>query len=446
MAINRSAVPAEQQTILADGEFYDFNNYKSGLNDNVLVVGGSGTGKTRSIVCPNLLQAAGSYIVSDPKGNLYDAYHGYLEAKGYRVERLDFVRPERSTVQYNFFAYIRDQTDLLRIAHMLCGTERSYSSDRFWDQSAEILMQCVISYLVETCDVRDRNLGRVIQLLRCGTRHDDGLSTRMNSGLDDLLSEYEKHARDSMAVRCYQSVRMNPGRTWNCIVSTALSRYAAYDTRQVRRLLQRDTVCLGRAGKAKTAIFVVVSDTDRSMDIIANIFFTQAMQELCRVADAREDSRLRIPVRFVLDDFATNVHIDEFPRMISSIRSRGISTMLMIQAEAQLESGYGEDAGTIISNCDSYVYLGGNDIGTAERVGRRCDLPMLDILNMPVGTCWVFRRGQAAHKSTTFALEPFERARWEALKEGADSTQSKAPAPTAFVRRRNIRQDSRKTA
>ena len=144
----------------------------------------------------------------------------------------------------------------------------------------------------------------------------------------------------------------------------------------------------------KTAVFVNVSDTDRSMDVLANMFFEQAMNELCIYADNEcEDNRLPIPVRFILDDFATNCKIKEFPRMISSFRSRAISVMLMIQAESQLKAYYGNDFATIIASCDTYVYLGGNDHDMHKTISERCDRPVREVSNMPIGSCWVFRRG-----------------------------------------------------
>lgn len=437
---NAVQMPKAGMTILAANEYYPFNNISSGINDNVLVVGGSGTGKTRNIVRPNILQASGSYIVSDPKGNLYNIYRKYLLDRGYRVERLDFVDPSKSTVQYNFFEYIRNQTDILKIAHMLTGARPTELKDGFWDQSAEILIECLISYLTETYSRRETNLGSMLTMLQNGGRTEsDG--SEMNSTLDCILRT-RQNADDSMSWRLYQSIAMNPVRTWNCIVTTASSKYAAYDTSEIRNLTKRDTVHLGRFGSEKTALFIIVSDTDRSMDTLANVFFSQAMQELTRVADARPDGRLPVPVRFVLDDFATNVHIDEFPRMISSIRSRGISTMLMIQAESQLESGYGADAGTIISNCDTYVYLGGNDVQTARAVGERCDRPMLEILNASVGTVWVFRRGQAAHKTKVFPLLQFEQKKMPSENE-PERQHVQIPAkeqtggkPAAYIKRR----------
>ena len=174
-------------------------------------------------------------------------------------------------------------------------------------------------------------------------------------------------------------------------------------------MLKFDKTNMQDIGRKKTALFVVVRDMDRSFDKMANIFFTQAMAELCRVADHEcEDQRLPIPVRFILDDFATNCKIEQFPRMISSIRSRGISTMLMIQSESQLRTSYATDDKTIISNCDTYVYLGGNDVETAQAVAYRCDLPLRKILEMPVGNCWIFRRGEKAYNGKIFDLDRYQ--------------------------------------
>lgn len=171
-----------------------------------------------------------------------------------------------------------------------------------------------------------------------------------------------------------------------------------------------DDIDIGSIGRRKRAVFVVVSDTDRSLDSLVNLFFTQAMNELCYEADKKcRNYTLPVPVRFIMDDFATNCKIDDFPRMISSIRSRGISTMLMIQSEGQLAEGYGHDKQTIIGNCDSYVYLGSNDVETAESVAKRCDMPLKKILDMPVGTNWIFRRGSSPINGHSMRLESYIR-------------------------------------
>ena len=233
----------------------------------------------------------------------------------------------------------------------------------------------------------------------------------MNSQQDviyGLMNELEEENPESYAVSLYERFRVAADKTLRSILIVTNSKLGTFDTPEIRKMTAYDDINLPSIGQQKTALFVVVSDTDRSMDGLANIFFTQAMNELCRYADQEcEDSRLPVPVRFILDDFATNCKIEEFPRMIASIRSRGISTMLMIQAEAQLEESYGHDGKTIIGNCDTYVYLGGNDVNTAKAVAERCNVPVQKILNMPVETNWIFRRGQSPINGRNFQLEPY---------------------------------------
>lgn len=401
----KAAAPEEKgRTILAEGIEMPFNDIYGGLNDNILVVGGSGTGKTRGVVRPNILECTGSYVISDPKGNLYDLYASYLESNGYRVERLDLVNPMKSTVCYNCFRYLRDETDVLKLANSLCETRETAARDKFWEYSAQLLIQSIIAYFVETSEFREGSIPLINWMLEMGPREHKDDDTYICL-LSNFLNDHIKAHPGCMAEHFYKGISGLPENTWECIVAEAAVKYSAFNTAEIRALLARDTINLPSIGQQKTAVFVVVSDTDRSMDTIANVFFSQALTELCKEADSRKDSRLPVPVRFILDDFATNVRIDQFPRMISSIRSRGISTMLIVQAEAQLESGYGKDAGTIISNCDTYLYLGGNDIETAKSVGQRCDLPMMEVLNMPIGKCFVFQRGKEARKADIVDLD-----------------------------------------
>ena len=192
------------------------------------------------------------------------------------------------------------------------------------------------------------------------------------------------------------------------ILITINSKLGKWDVDSIRWLMAKDEMEIASIGHRKTAVFVVVSDTDRSMDELANLFFTQAMNELCYEADHYcENNRFPLEVRFILDDFATNCKIEEFPRMIASVRSRGISAMLMLQAESQLEQAYERDSSTIIGNCDTYIYMGGNDIDTAENIARRCNLPLGKILYMPVGTNWIFRRGELPVNGQNFVLEDY---------------------------------------
>lgn len=393
--------------IIAENQYYSMDCYETQLNNNVLVVGTSGSGKTRSIVSPNILQAYGSYIISDPKGNLYNKYRRYLERQGYVVKRLDFIRPERSS-HYNFFEYIHSEKDILKIAHMLVysSTEQNSRVDPIWDQTAELLLTALIAYLHEYGNTADRNLEGLLKLV-VACQIDENDSSKTNT-LDRIMEDVGRYNRSAFCYRQYNMFRLAAGRTLKSILITVTGKLGKYNYKELNQLLACDDIDICSISKRKTALFVVVSDTDRSLDELINVFYTQALNELCTFADTKcKDNHLPLDVRFILDDFATNCLIDDFPKMISSIRSRGISVMLMIQAEAQLSAAYGEDGKTIIGNCDTYIYLGGNDVDTAERVAKRCNLPLRKILEMPVGTNWIFRRGQAAVNGRNFDLEAF---------------------------------------
>ncbi|MBP3804885.1 MAG: type IV secretory system conjugative DNA transfer family protein [Oribacterium sp.] len=394
--------------ILAQDRYYSLNCYETRVNNNVLVVGTSGSGKTRSIVTPNILQATGSYVISDPKGNLYSKYRNYLRNRGYVVKKLDFTNPKRSA-HYNFFNYIRSNMDIVKLAHMLIYQRKNNShADPFWDEAGQLLLQSLIAYLKEACNEEDRTLHSINRLLNAFQASGD--AELAETPLDRMIMGYEKEHPDSYAIETYKKFRIAADKTLRSILITTNARVGLWDTPEISEMTSSDDIEIENIGRRKTAIFVVVSDTDRSMDGLVNIFLTQTMNELCRVADREcKNNCLPVPVRFILDDFATNCKIEEFPRMIASIRSRGISTMLMIQAESQLTENYGYDGKTIIGNCDTYVYLGGNDIETAKAVAERCDMPVKKILNMPVGTNWIFRRGQSPVNGINFDPDTFEK-------------------------------------
>lgn len=392
--------------ILAENQEYSLDTYQTQLNNNVLVVGTTGAGKTRSIVTPNLLEATGSYIVSDPKGNLYYKYREYLEERGYTVRKLDFTNPEESD-GYNFFEYIQSTQDIITTAHMLIydGNQGNHI-DPFWDQAAQLLLQALIAYLKEAHQPNEQNLHNLLKLVTMCSSSGD-LDDR-ESMMDAIFKDYGRTHKDSYAVNTYNKFRVAASKTLRSILITVNAKLGLFDTPEVKAMTAQDDIDIPLIGLEKTAVFVVVSDTDRSMDPLANLFFTQAMNQLCRYADKHcPDNHLPVPVRFVLDDFATNCKIAEFPRMIASIRSRGISTMLMIQSEAQLFKCYGDDGATIIGNCDTYVYLGGNDVKTAQAVAERADVPVKKVLNMAVGTNWIFRRGQSPIYGKNFNLDSY---------------------------------------
>lgn len=379
--------------ILGEDQYFSMDCYETKLNNNVLVVGASGSGKTRHIVTPNILQATGSYVIADPKGNLYKKYKTYLEDRGYEVKILDFIHPKKS-MKYNPYRYIRNQQDILKLAKLFSSMSRTEANDAFWDDSAELLFSAIIALQMESKRKDWQDVASLLKLINA-CEIDETLSWQKGP-LDRIIEDHEAKNNNSFAARQYKKFRVAAGKTLKSILITANSKLGKYDTEEIRTMLSDDEIKIEDIGKKKTAVFVVVSDTSREMDTLANLFFSQTMTELCRVADDEfddNDNRLPVDVRFILDDFATNVKINDFPRMISSIRSRGISVMLMIQAESQLEAAYGKDGKTIIGNCDSYIYVGGNDVDTAYEVARRCDIPVTKVLSMPVGECLLFRRG-----------------------------------------------------
>lgn len=400
------------QMLLAENCSYSLNDQKTLLNHNALIVGASGTGKTTRIVSPNIEQAVGSYVISDPKGCLYKKYKSYLEQRGYKVRLVDFIHPEKSC-HYNPLKNIRSTQDILKISAAIVNERASFgtTADPFWDSMTTMLISAIIAYMIET-DYQPCNFSSILALVREGNRSSEN---QKKSDLSRRFQELRHKNSDSWACSQFENINQAPYKTYDTIRSTLAAKFAKFDTQELQTMMSQNDLDFVELGTSRTAIFVTVSDTDRSMDNLVNIFFTQAMQQLCEYADTEcGDYRLPVPVRFILDDFATNCKIEEFPRMISSIRSRQISVMLMIQAESQLKQGYGEDAKTIISNCDTYMYLGGNDLETAETVSQRCNKPLSQILYMPVGNCWIFRRGSQPVYSKMLELRPLHETRLSA--------------------------------
>ena len=383
----------KKEMTLARGCAYSMNCYETQLNNNVIIVGSSGCGKTRSIVSPNIDKAYGSYVVLDPKGNLYEKHKEKLEDEGYVVKKLDFIHPEKSA-HYNPFAYIKSPLDVKTIAHtFVYGKPDMIKMDPYWPESAEQLLTTLIGYICEEAPYWEQNMETLIDIISNMEIRDEERDPDFKSAVDMLFEEYQNCVGENWLTKGYRSFRNNAGTTARCVINTASSSIEKFNIPEVLNMLSYDEIDIRSIGEEKTALFVVVSDNDRSMDTLSSILFTQIMHELCCLADDKYFGELPLPVRFILDDFATNMKITDFPKMISSFRSRNISSMIIVQAEAQLRSLYGYDAETIITNCDTYVYLGGSDIETAQNIGARAGKRLRKILYMPLGRVWVFRRG-----------------------------------------------------
>lgn len=390
----------EGTMIVGQNKYFDMEDMKTKTNNNVVVVGGSGAGKTTGIVEPNILQAIGSYVISDPKGNLYGRYKEYLKLKGYDVKKIDFKNP-RESIKYNMFQQAFDRNDMTKseanitkLTHMIVKTcmEGTHGTDIFWEKAAELLLKSIISYLIMVAPSQYQNFQNVQRLINALEISEN--DPECKSELDYLFEEFEEKNPGSFVIRNYKSFRAAAGRTLKSIQIESQSLINSYCNDEIDSIMYGDELFIPDIGRKKTALFICVSDTDRTYDGLVNIIFSQIMNGLVEYADSRGDSRLPIPVRFIMDDFATNVCIDDFPRMISSIRSRGISATILIQAESQLKHYYGGEGQTILGNCDTYVYLGGNDVETAHNVAIRANKTLYSILQMPVGYGWLFRRGE----------------------------------------------------
>lgn len=394
--------------ILPDGKYYSLNDMETRLNNNVLVVGTTGAAKTRTVITPNLLECIGSYIVTDPKGNLYRQWGSYMENHGYRVVRLSFTHPENS-VHYNPLRYINTTQQIQQMSSVLVYSDNGgYNKDPFWDQTALMLINSLISYVKETsvADVNN-NFHYILELLRKAGRLGE---SNKNSDLSGMMERLARRNPSSWAYKQFQNVNQAPLKTFSTIVTSAISKFSTVDTEELAKMMEYDEIDFKSIGQKKTAVFVEVSDSDRSMDMLINMFFTQAMNQLCTYADEEcENSRLPVPVRFFMDDFATNCRIDRFENMVSNIRSRKISVILVLQSLSQLQAGYGDSAHTIIDDCDTLIYMGGNDPETAHAIAVRCNKTVQTILHMPLCTSWIFRRGEKPITCRNMELDDYLR-------------------------------------
>ena len=281
--------------ILPDGRYYSLNDMETRLNNNVLVVGTTGAAKTRTVITPNLLECVGSYVVTDPKGNLYRQWGKYMENRGYRVLRLSFIHPEKS-VHYNPMKYVSTTQQIQQLSSALVN-DRPFTKDPFWDDCSLMLINSLIAYTKEvgSKDETMNNFHYILELLRSAGRES---SYNRNSQLNFLMEELQENNPNSWAYKQFQNVNQAPEKTFNTIVATSISKFCSVDTEELALMMQDDQIDIQSIGQKKTAVFVEVSDSDRSMDMLINMFFTQAMNQLCTFADEEcENNQLPVPVR-----------------------------------------------------------------------------------------------------------------------------------------------------
>ena len=341
------------------------NNYlpldKRG-NVNVLVVGGSGSGKSASYSIPNAYQMLGSYVFTDPKGELYDATAGYLRDHGYKIKVLNLVRPQFSD-GYNPLMHISSEIDVDVIANTIVKGQKSEggSSEPFWDDSAEMLLKALIYYLLTTRPKEEQNLASCAELVRAANaKGGSNLLTELISALP-----YDHPAR-----MYYKSIEIAPEKTYSSILSTLQSKLGKFDSKEIAELTSTDTIDFEEIGNQRTAVYVISSDTHTAYDFLLTIFFSQMIQQLYDFAD-QNGGRLKEQTFFILDEFANIGKIPDFDKKISTSRSRKISFSVILQNVDQLEAVYEKSYETIMGNCDTHLFLGSNSYKTVEYFSKQ---------------------------------------------------------------------------
>ena len=369
----------------------------SGLYNNVLVVGPSGCGKTTSITEPRLLETHNdSLIVPVTKRRLIDEYRGMFEKRGYIVEELNFVEPYRCTVGFNPVRFAKSDLEIASLARAIVYTDpnKKFSKiDPYWDNAGAALLTAEIA--MARYKKGDRaTFTDVLDFHNRVSMGDSGdlFTTTVDRDFERMKSEDP----NSMAISCWNTYRNASAKTAGNIYSTLNACLNGLFIGEIRTLMTMDIrqVDFTRLASEKTVLFIVTSPMNPTLDSFINIFYSTAFRALFEFAESRHNGRLPIPVQVICDDFATGCKIDDFAQKISVFGAKGISVMLLCQSESQLAGLYGEsDATTIINNCDTYVYMGGMDLATCRSISARMNLPLEDILYMPVGQEYIFRRG-----------------------------------------------------
>ena len=318
---------------------------------------GSGSGKSASYSIPNAYQMLGSYVFTDPKGELYDRTAGYLKAHGYKIKVLNLVRPEYSD-GYNPLMHVASGLDVDVIANTIIKGQKAEgaSSDPFWDDSAEMLLKALIYYLLATRPEEEQNLASCAELVRAANTNGG------NNLLTELMSQlpYDHPARMN-----YKSIEIAPEKTYSSILSSLQSKLGKFDSKEIAELTSTDTIDFEQIGNEKTAVYVISSDTHTAYDFLLTIFFAQMIQQLYDYAD-RNGGALKEQTFFILDEFANIGKIPDFDKKISTSRSRKISFSVILQNIDQLEAVYEKSYETIMGNCDTHVFLGSNSYKTVE--------------------------------------------------------------------------------
>ena len=374
---------------------------KYARNKNVLVVGGSGSGKTRFFVKPNLMQMHSSYLVSDPKGTLLLECGKLLERgspklgedgkpvrkngkiiyEPYRIKVLNTINFKKS-MKYNPFAYLRDEKDILKLVNTLIANTKGSgekSGEDFWVKAERLLYCALIGYIHYEAPDAERNFTTLLEMINASEARED--DSEFQSPVDLMFERLEEKDPEHFAVRQYKKFLLSAGKTRSSILISCGARLAPFDIRELRELMETDEMELDTLGDRKTALFVIISDTDDTFNFVVSILYTQLFNLLCDKADDVYGGRLPVHVRCLLDEFANIGQIPKFEKLIATIRSREISASIILQSQSQLKAIYKDNADTIVGNCDTTLFLGGKEKTTLKEMSEILGKETIDSFN-----------------------------------------------------------------
>lgn len=370
--------------ILGENTFFN-NGYKQ--NANNLIIGAPGTGKSRGYVIPNLCEADNeSLLVLDPKGELYSVTHKMMKKKGYKIQVLDFDKPDQSPTYYNPLAFIKTQEDVIKFSTIMCADQKNSKADPFWSQSAQILCNALTDYLVSFRPANQQVLTSIEKLLRVAVPSDMTNKAKLDKVFEELETTPWCRAQ-------YELVRNSADRTMKSIVISLAAEFCGLLTPEINTLTSKNTIDPEAFCNQKTILYVKCSDTDRSKDKLVALFFSQMIHEIYLLADNSPNRSLARPIHIILDDMGANLQIPSLDCIIATSRGRDISFSLILQSFGQLKKNY-IDYTSIISSCNNLVFLGSNDIETCKDIATRLNRPLSDVLYKEKTTIFIFQQGE----------------------------------------------------
>ena len=356
-------------------------NPKHARNKNVLVIGGSGSGKTRFFIKPNLMQLHSSYVVTDPKGTVLIECGRLLEKAGYEIKSLNTINFKKS-MHYNPFAYIKDEKDILKLVSTIIANtkgEGEKASEDFWVKAERLYYSALIAYIWYEAPEEEKNFITLLDMINASEARED--DENFKSPVDLLFERLEEKDAEHFAVKQYKKYKLAAGKTAKSILISCGARLAPFDIKELRDLMEYDELELDTLGDKKSALFVIISDTDDTFNFVVAMMYSQLFNLLCDKADDKYGGRLPIHVRCLLDEFANIGKIPNFEKLIATIRSREISACVVLQAQSQLKAIYKDSADTIIGNADCTLFLGGKEKSTLKEISETLGKETIDLYN-----------------------------------------------------------------